>query len=256
MRLTRWIACLACVLLVSSGCDSAGVAPSSAPPHGVVTVLAASSLTGAFTALGKDFEAAYPGTRVAFSYGDSSTLAQRIADGAAVDVFAAASPVTMATVTKAKLGTGDPEVFARDQLVIAVAPGDPKDIGSLADLAQPGLRVVLCAPDVPCGAGARTVLGVANISVTPVRQVSDVTAALSTVESGGADAALVYRSDARNTKGRVGAVEFPESAQAVNDYPVVALGHAPNPSGATAFVRFLLSPAGRTRLLDAGLQAP
>jgi molybdate transport system substrate-binding protein len=253
----RRIARLACVLLVLSGCDPAGVTPSSsAQPHGVVAVLAASSLTAAFTALGKDFEAAYPGTRVAFSFGSSSTLAQQVAGGASADVFAAASPDTMATVTKAKLGAGDPEVFARDQLVIAAALGDPKHIGSLADLAQPGLTVVLCVPEVPCGAAARRALRVANVPVTPVTQVPDVTTALSTVESGGADAALVFRSDARNTGGRVAAVEFPESAQAVNDYPVVALGHAPNPSGATAFVRFLLSPAGRTRLLEAGFQAP
>ncbi len=253
----RRIAVVACVLLALSGCSPSAATPgASGPPSGVVTVLAASSLTEAFTALGKDFEAAYPGTRVTFSFGGSSTLAQQVAGGAPADVFAAASPTTMATVTKAKLANGEPQVFARNQLVIAVAPGDPKHIGSLADLAQPGLKVALCAPDVPCGAAARTALGAANVSVTPVTQAQDVKAALSTVELGEADAALVYRTDTRSAKGKVDAVEFPESAQAVTDYPVVALGHAPNPSGATAFVRFLLSSAGRTRLLDAGFQAP
>jgi molybdate transport system substrate-binding protein len=253
----RRIALAVCVLLALTGCDPSGGTPSpSAAPSGVVLVMAAAPLRDAFTALGKDFEAAYPGTRVALSFGDGPALARQVAGGASVDVFAAASPDPMATVTKANLANGEPEVFARSQLVIAVAPGDPIRIGSLADLGRPGLRVVLCAPDVPCGAAARTALGVAGVSVVAVSQAPDGATALSTVERGAADAALVYRSDARSTDGRVGAVEFPESAQALTDYPVVALGHAPNPSGATAFVQFLLSPAGRTRLMAAGFQVP
>jgi molybdate transport system substrate-binding protein len=256
MRLMRPIAVVACVLLALSGCESSGVTPSSAPPSGVVSVMAAASLSDVLTALGKDFEAAYPGTRVALSFGDGPALARQIAAGASVDVFAAASPDPMATLAAAKLANGDPDVFAHSQLVIAVAPGDPEQIGSLADLARPGLRVALCAPDLPCGVAARTALGVANVSVNAVTLVPDGTTALSTVERGAADAALVYRGDARRTNGRVDAVEFPESAQALADYPVVALAHAPNPSGATAFVRFLRSPAAGTRLLDAGFQTP
>jgi molybdate transport system substrate-binding protein len=257
MRLMRRTVPIACLLLALAGCDSSGETPSaSAPPKGVVSVLVADSLAGAFTALGRDFEAAYPGTKVAYSFGADPALAQQVVGGAAVDVYASASPASMATVTNAKLANGEPQVFARNQLVIAVAPGDPQRIGGLADLARPGLKVALCAPDVPCGAAARTALGVGGVSVTPAVQPPDAAAALSTVERGEADAALVYRTDAGGAKGKVDVVEFPESAMAVTDYPVVALGHAPNPAGATAFVRFLRSPAGRTDVMNAGLQTP
>ena len=249
----RLLAAVTAALLVG-GCAAPAAQPA-APPKSL-TVLAASSLTEVFALLGKDFETSYPGTKVTFSYGGSSTLAQQIVNGAPADVFAAASPATMATVTKAGLGSGAPKVFARNTLVIAVAPGNPKGITGLADLAKPGTKVALCAPEVPCGAAARTALGAANVSVQPVTLAPDVKAGLSTVELGEADAALVYRTDVKSAGGKVDGVDFPESAKAVNDYPVVALAHAPNPSGATAFVSFILSDQGRKALTAAGFQTP
>jgi molybdate transport system substrate-binding protein len=251
-------ALVALLLLPLAGCSpsAAQPAPSSSGVTGPVTVLGAASLTEVFTVLGKDFEAANPGTRVSFSFGASSTLAQQIVGGAPADVFAAASPATMATVTKAGLAGGEPKVFARNELVIAVPPGNPKGIGGLADLARPGTKVVLCAAEVPCGAVARKALDAAKVSVTPLTLAADVKAALSTVELGEADAALVYRTDARSAGGKVAAVDFAESAQAINDYPIVALAHAPNPKGAAAFVSFVRSaPAGRA-LTQVGFQVP
>ena len=247
---------LAAVLaaLLMAGCASTAAQPAARPKN--LTVLAASSLTEVFALLGRDFETGHPGTKVTFSYGGSSTLAQQIVNGAPADVFAAASPATMATVTKAGLGSGAPKTFARNTLVIAVESGNPKGITSLADLAKPGTKVALCAPEVPCGAAARTALGAANVSVQPVTLAPDVKAALSTVELGEADAALVYRTDVKSAGGKVDGVDFPESAKAVNDYPIVALTHAPNPSGATAFVSFVLSDQGRKALTAAGFQTP
>jgi molybdate transport system substrate-binding protein len=74
---------------------------SSAAVSGTITVLAASSLTGTFNQLGQMFQTAHPGTTVKFSYGGSDTLAAQITQGAPADVFAAASPATMKTVTDA-----------------------------------------------------------------------------------------------------------------------------------------------------------
>jgi molybdate transport system substrate-binding protein len=141
-------------------------------------------------------------------------------------------------------------------LVIAVAPGNPKGITGLADLARPGTKVALCAPEVPCGAAAKTALTAAKVTVTPVTQAQDVKSALSTVELGEADAALVYRTDVKSAGGKVAGVDFPESAQAVNDYPIVALAHAPNASGGSAFVTFVLGDQGRRALADKGFQSP
>jgi molybdate transport system substrate-binding protein len=249
--------------LLLAGCSStapatpSGSSSSGAPPvTGTVTVLAASSLTEVFNSLGKEFEAAHPGTKVTFSYGASSTLAQQIVAGAPADVFAAASPATMATVTKAGLNDGQPKVFARNTLVIAVAPGNPKGITGLADLAKPGTKVALCAPEVPCGAAAKTALSAAKATVQPVTLAPDVKSALSTVELGEADAALVYKTDVKSAGGKVTGVDFPESAQAVNDYPIVALAHAPNGSGAAAFVDFVLGDHGQKALSDGGFQSP
>jgi molybdate transport system substrate-binding protein len=193
---------------------------------------------------------------VTFSYGGSSTLAQQIVGGAPADVFAAASPATMKTVTDAGLASGTPAVFVRNQLVIAVPAGNPKGITSLADLTKPGIKVALCADAVPCGAAAKTALAAANVKLTPVTLEQDVKAALSKVELGEVDAALVYRTDAKSAGAKVTGVEFPESAKAINDYPIVALKDAPNGKGATAFVAFIESATALDALTQAGFQKP
>jgi molybdate transport system substrate-binding protein len=223
---------------------------------GQVTVLAAASLTEAFTRIGKSFEEANPSATVAFSFAGSSALATQINQGAPADVFAAAAPAPMTTVTAAGNGEGDPVTFVRNRLVIAVPVGNPGGIAGLADLAGPGVKVALCAAQVPCGAAARSALDAAKVSLTPVTLEQDVKGALSKVRLGEVDAALVYRTDARAAAADVAGVEFPESAAAINDYPIVVLRNAPNETGARAFVAFVLSAMGRAVLTDAGFQAP
>jgi molybdate transport system substrate-binding protein len=217
-----------------------------------VTVFAAASLTESFTTIGREFEAANRGTRVVFNFAGSSTLAAQINQGAPADVFASAAPANMAAVT----GAGAPVVFARNQLVIAVPKGNPKGVRSLADLARAGMKVALCAGQVPCGAAARTVLDAAGVRFTPVTLEQDVKGALSKVRLGEVDAALVYRTDVRAAASDVDGVEFPGSAGAVNDYPIVVLEDAPNPDGAEAFVAFVRSERGRAVLTAAGFQPP
>jgi molybdate transport system substrate-binding protein len=225
-------------------------------PSGKLTVLAASSLTETFNQIGKDFQTANPGLTVTFSYGASSALAQQVTAGAPADVFASASPATMKTVTDAGDASGTPSVFVRNQLVIAVAKGDPKGIRTLSDLTGKGLKVALCAAQVPCGAAATKALGAANVKVTPVSYEADVKAALSKVKLGEVDAALVYRTDAKAAASDVDGIEFPESAQAINDYPIVTLKDAPNPSAASAFVTFVESEPEIAVLTSAGFQKP
>jgi molybdate transport system substrate-binding protein len=244
------IGALAALLL--AGCGSSG--PGSPGTGTVITVFGAASLTGSFTAIGAAFERAHPGWTVRFNFAGSSTLATQINEGAPADVFAAASPATMTAVTDAGNGDGTPAVFARNQLVIAVPAGNPNRIMGLADLGR--FTVALCAEQVPCGAAARTALTKANITIKPVTLEQDVKAALAKVKLGEVDAALVYRTDTRAAPGDVDAVEFPESAGAINDYPVVALRRAPNRAGAAAFVAYLRSDPARTLLTQAGFQLP
>ena len=240
----------------SSGGTAAGAGSTGSALRGTVTVLAASSLTGAFTALGKTFEAAHPGTRVQFSFAASSELATQITGGAPADVFASASPATMKQVSDDGDTTGRPAVFVRNTLEIAVPAGNPARVSGLADFADKGLTIALCAPEVPCGAAAATVFRLAGITPQPDTLESDVKATLAKVTLGEVDAALVYRTDVEAAGSKVQGLDFPEAAQAVNDYPIVVLKNAPNPRGAAAFVALVESARGQKALSAAGFELP
>ncbi|WP_309059475.1 molybdate ABC transporter substrate-binding protein [Streptomyces sp.] len=249
----------AAVLLALSGCSASGSSASGTGedgPSGTVTVFAAASLTESFTTLGERFEKEHPGTEVTFNFGGSDTLAAGISGGAPADVFAAASTGTMKLVTDEGHTAGSPSTFVRNRLEIATLPGNPHGIGSLKDLTAPGLKVVLCDSTVPCGSAARTALTAAGVELTPVSYEQDVRSALTKVELKEADAAVVYRTDVRAAGDKVEGVEFPESAEAVNDYPIARLESAPNPTAAKAFVALVKSPEGRKVLTGAGFLAP
>ncbi|MER7002505.1 molybdate ABC transporter substrate-binding protein [Dactylosporangium sp. NPDC000555] len=225
---------------------------------GTVTVFAAASLTESFNKIGKDFEAANPGAKVTFNFAGSSALATQINQGAPADVFASAAPANMKTVTDAGNGVDTATTFVKNQLVIAVPKGNPKGVKGLSDLTKPGVKVALCAEQVPCGAAAKKALDAAGVKLTPVTLEQDVKGALSKVKLGEVDAALVYRTDAKaaTAAADVEGVEFPESAGAINDYPIIVLKNAPNAAGAQAFVAWVLSDKGKSVLSDAGFQAP
>ncbi len=219
-----------------------------------LVVLAAASLTESFTVIGGDFMAANPGVTVTFNFAASSSLAQQITAGAPADVFAAASPETMAIVTAAGDARGDPVVFARNRLEIAVPPGNPGGVAGLADFANPELTIALCAEEVPCGAAAVDVFAAAGITPAPDTLEPDVKAALTKVELGEVDAALVYRTDVIAAGEQVEGIEFPEAADVVNEYPIVVLAAATRPSAAQAFVDYVLADAGRRVLGEAGFE--
>ena len=152
------------LLLTACGGGQPAGAPSSssaAKESGTLTVLAAASLTTSFNKIKADFESAHPGVTVKITYDGSSTLVQQITNGVAADVFASADQNNMDKVTKASLNDGAPQLFARNKLEIAVPPGNPKNIASFADLAKPGVVVVVCADAVPCGAAALKVVPLA-----------------------------------------------------------------------------------------------
>jgi molybdate transport system substrate-binding protein len=242
-----------------SSTPSGGASSSAAPggaATGTLTVSAAASLTDVFNQLGKTFQAQNPGASVRFNYGGSSDLAQQIVNGAPADVFAAANTSTMATVSKAGLTSGDPAVFVTNVLQIAVAPGDPKGIHSFADLTKPDLKLVVCAPQVPCGSATQQVEKATGVTLKPVSQETDVRSALSKVTTGDADAALVYVTDVKSTNGKVEGVDFPESAKALNQYPIAVLKNAPQPDLAAKFVALVRGPDGQQVLKNAGFGTP
>ncbi|WP_328479198.1 molybdate ABC transporter substrate-binding protein [Streptomyces sp. NBC_00377] len=257
----------AAALLALSACSSSGSdsssgasdsASASAPGRvsGAVTVFAAASLKESFTTLGEEFEKAHPGTKVTFSFGGSDSLAASITGGAPADVFASASPKTMAIVTDAGDASGAPATFARNQLEIATLPGNPDKVSSLKDLTGSGLKVVLCDRTVPCGAAAQKALDAGGLKLTPVSYEQDVKAALTKVRLKEADAAVVYKTDVHAAGDKVEGVEFPESADAVNDYPIVRLKGARNAGAALAFIALVRSAEGQKVLTEAGFLKP
>ena len=238
-----------------SSSAAAGVSGST-KVSGTITVFAAASLKATFTRLAADFEARNPGTEIMFSFAGSSDLATQISQGAPADVFASADTKNMAKVSDASLLEGSPADFATNLLTIAVPPANPAAVGSFADLARPGVKVVICASQVPCGAATKTVEKETGITLTPVSEESSVTDVLGKVTSGEADAGLVYVTDARTAGDKVKEVPFAESATAVNTYPIAALRTSKNQGLAAAFIAEITGPEGRKVLGDAGFGTP
>ena len=230
-------------------------ATASADPR-TLTVLAAASLTESFNALGKKFEAANPGVTVRLSYGGSSQLAAQIVQGSPADVFASASDATMKTVTDKSLTTAAPTKFATNVLEIATPPGNPKKIASFADLAKPDVKVVVCAPAVPCGAAEQKIEQATGIKLTPVSKETDVKAVLTKVQTGNADAGLVYVTDVKTAGDKVQGVEFPEASKAVTNYPIAVIKSSQQADLAQQFLTYVTGPDGQQELKEVGFGSP
>jgi molybdate transport system substrate-binding protein len=221
-----------------------------------IVVFAAVPLKPAFTLLAGKFQTDNPGATVDFDFATSSELANRLAQGATADIFAPADSAQMDTVAKAGLTGSEPVNFASNTLVIVTAPGDPKQIRSFADLATPGLRVAVCQSPMPCGVATQRIEDNTGVHLNPTSEESKVSGVLTKVTDGEADAGLVYITDARNAGDKVGSVEFPESADAVNVYPIVVLKHASQPALAQKFVDLVTGATGRRVLNQAGFANP
>jgi molybdate transport system substrate-binding protein len=251
----------ASLMLALAGCGgggtSGGAGQSSAPAQGqTLNVFAAASLKDTFGTLEKQFEQANPGTDVKLTFAGSSDLATQINNGAPADVFASADDNNMKKVTDPGLTAAAPQKFATNTLQIAVANGDPKGIKTLQDLANPANKVVLCAPQVPCGSAAQKVEKAANVDIKPVSEEQDVKSVLSKVSSGNADAGLVYVTDVTASKGQVQGVTFPEASKAVNNYPIAVLKNSQNADLANKWVQLVTGAQGQQVLKAAGFGAP
>ncbi|WBL19837.1 molybdate ABC transporter substrate-binding protein [Citricoccus sp. NR2] len=246
----------------ASSSNDAGVAKEIS---GELTVYAAASLKSAFDELSVAFAEQHPDITFAPTvYDGSSTLVTQLTGGAPADVFASADEPTMDDAVSAELTADDPVLFATNELVIAVEQGNPLGIESLDDLADgaggtdgaDAPITVMCAAEVPCGNAARTLLDAAGVELTPASEEQNVSAALSKVVNGEADAGLVYRTDVATADGEVEAVTLDGAAENPNRYPITVLQDADAPDAAQAFVDFVLSEEGQQVLEDFGFGAP
>lgn len=246
---------IAAVLLLAGCTPASPSTPEQAADDaltGSLTVAAAASLTAPFAELAAEFAAEHLGVQVRPLILDgSSTLATQLREGAPFDVFASANEATMQQVADLVV---DPRLFATNTLQLAVASGNPLGIRGLDDLV--GLDVVVCATRVPCGEAAHQLLTANRVSITPVSEEQNVSAVLTKVRAGEADAGLVYVTDIIEAAGTVTGIDVGGAGVVVNRYPIAAVAESANSDAAAAFVDFVLSQRGRLVLSGYGFGAP
>ncbi|HZA79953.1 MAG TPA: molybdate ABC transporter substrate-binding protein [Actinomycetes bacterium] len=250
IRLGAVLAVAALVLAACGGGDDSG--GSSASSAGI-KVFAAASLTAAFNELGPQFTAANGGTKVTFNFAGSQALATQIQQGAPADVFASADTTNM---DKVKDLVGDPQVFASNLLQIVVEQGNPKGVKGLDDLANPDLKVVLAAPDVPAGRYAAEILGKAGVTVKPVSQEDNVKAVVTKVSLGEADAGIVYVTDVTTGGDKVEGVDIPTEQNVTATYPIATVTASKAQDKAQAFMDLVRSADGQQVLNKYGFLPP
>lgn len=254
----------AAVLLALTGCGSSTPATTPAATGGGstpasstgLTVFAAASLKKTFTELGTQFEASHPGVKVTFDFAGSSDLVTQLQQGAPADVFASADTKNMDKATADDLVEGTPVNFASNTLEIAVPPGNPAKVTSLKDLTNPAVKLVICAPEVPCGSATQKVATSAGITLKPVSEESSVTDVLGKVQTGEADAGLVYVTDVAGAGDKVTGIPFPESSVAVNLYPIAVLADSKSKDLAKELIALVAGTDGQKVLSAAGFAKP
>jgi molybdate transport system substrate-binding protein len=248
----RVVLLVAAVLLAACGGNAGNGSTSPKALSGTVNVFAAASLTDAFNALGASFQGANSGVTLKFNFAGTPTLVTQIEQGAPADVFASADTTNMDKLNGDGFTAGTSHVFARNKLEIVVAPGNPRGITGLADLAKPGVIYISAAPTVPAGKYALQALNKAGVTVTPKSLETDVKSVVSKIELGEADAGIVYTTDITAAGSKVAGVSIPDADNVIATYPIAMVKGSPNATAANAFIAFVLSATGQAKLQSFG----
>ena len=237
----------------ATGAASAGTSGGAQKATGKVTVLAAASLQGAFEEIEKTVEKDNPGLDVTFDFQGSQDLVASLAGGDSADVLATANNSTMKTAADQKL-VGNQTEFATNVLTLIVPKGNPKRITGL-DSSLDGANLVICAPEVPCGEATKKLAEAQGITLKPVSEEQKVTDVRGKVESGEADAGIVYTTDAAAAKDKTDKIDIPDGG-VVNHYPIAQTAKPENPAGAQAFIDAVTGKAGQEILTKHGFGKP
>ena len=255
------------IVLLSNACSPqpAPAAPKATETIKTLTVLAAASLTGSFTDMGKLFESKNPGVKVAFNFAGSQQLAEQLNQGAPADVFASASTKYMdAAVTSKRVNLADAQNFVKNVLVVIFPKANPAGVKTLQDLAKPGLKLVLGDKSVPAGQYSLDFMDKAvkdptfdpkykdNVLKNVVSYETDVKAVVSKVTLGEADAGIVYITDFNPAADKLGKLDIPDTLNTIATYPIAPISDSKNPDLARAFVALVLSPDGQAIMAKAG----
>lgn len=184
-----------------------------------LNVFAAASLNKAFPEIADTvLKESDPNIKVAFNFQGSSTLVDQMKEGAPADVFASADQKNMAKASDAKL--------------------------------------VVCAQGVPCGNATKQLADKLGVTLNPVSEEQKVTDVRAKVESGEADAGLVYTTDAKAAGDKVEIVEIPRANEVVNSYPIALTVSTKNKEAAQKFIDAVLSEKGQAVLKKYGFSEP
>lgn len=255
-RAPRIAAIVLASLALLAACGSSSSNNGGTAVKGAITVFAATSLTAGFNEAGTAFTKANPAAKVTFSFDASSALVTQISQGAPADVFASADTATMDKLVKAGLNGSAPVVFATNSLAVIVPKGNPKAITGVTDLSRAGLKVVLCAEQVPCGSYAKQVLTKANVTVTPASFEQNVKGVVTKVTAGEADAGIVYITDVKAAGDKAEAVTIPADLNVTASYPIATTKSSKNAGVDAAFIAFLTGPDGQAILAKYGFTKP
>lgn len=237
----------------TTGAASAGASGGTGKANGKVTVLAAASLQKAFEEIEKTVEKDNPGLDVTFDFQGSQDLVASLAGGDSADVLATANNSTMKTAADQKL-VGSQTEFATNVLTLIVPKGNPKKITGL-DSSLDGANLVICAPEVPCGEATKKLAQAQGITLKPVSEEQKVTDVRGKVESGEADAGIVYTTDAAAAKDKTDKIDIPDGG-VVNHYPIAQTAKPENPAGAQAFIDAVTGKTGQEILAKHGFGKP
>ena len=237
----------------ASGAASASASGGAGKATGKVTVLAAASLQGVFEEIEKTVEKDNPGLDITFDFQGSQDLVASLAGGNSADVLATANNSTMKDAADQKL-VGDQTEFATNVLTLIVPKGNPKKITGL-DSSLDGANLVICAPEVPCGEATKKLAEAQGITLNPVSEEQKVTDVRGKVESGEADAGIVYTTDAAAAKDKVDKIDIPDGG-VVNHYPIAQTATPENAAGAKVFIDAVTGKTGQEVLAKYGFGAP
>ena len=237
----------------ASGAASASASGGAGKATGKVTVLAAASLQGAFEEIEKTVEKDNPGLDVTFDFQGSQDLVSSLAGGNSADVLATANNSTMKTAADQKL-VGNQTEFATNVLTLIVPKGNPKKITGL-DSSLDGANLVICAPEVPCGEATQKLSSALGVTLNPASEEQKVTDVRGKVESGEADAGIVYTTDAAAAKDKADKIDIPDGG-VVNHYPIAQTASPENAAGAKVFIDAVTGKTGQEVLAKYGFGKP
>ena len=208
------------------------LAPSASAADNVI-VFAASSLTDAYTQLGKQYESKNPDIKITFSFQASSTLITQITNGAPADILVSAEPFYGGTN------------YLTNRVVLAV----PKNstISKISDLDR--AKWIQCAHEVPCGKAADSALRYESVKSKPLSLEPKVTSVVAKLLAGEVDAAITFRTDVIANRSRLNAIEFSNKDAATTIYQIAQLKKNRT---TTAFMKFLQSRAALRFLQSKG----